>query len=339
MARNMSEKFFSKLRWIVERKDFEDFWPVGCESTGTRYWAQLVLDIDANKRLGKTIIPDYPTSNMVLVFCLIYGMRELMWSPNECAEFIEYLFETAQSIKHGDIFNTNGMNLIWDNNFAIKMFDEGVNLLAQDIPAQDIHELSGLVLALAESEYFLNHRIGTEKHGPYLMPDGSILTVRSFKNLHPVELWPQLDSISLTNDEFHLIFQYRIQNISFDVLSNQISSSQFKDSLLAVSIVGEAEPEREWNITRIEEFATAVRRGIRIIGEALSKMDQRQKSERLTEILYFGCRNGLDEWKEKAYNAIIVGRRHSIQYFVPRFGNERIKYYDLTQPFILSNKS
>lgn len=78
---NRVDEFFSMLLWAVERKDFEDFWPVGLESTGPRYWPQLVLDLERIlMNTGEFKEPDYPTANVALVFCLIYGMRELNWN-------------------------------------------------------------------------------------------------------------------------------------------------------------------------------------------------------------------------------------------------------------------
>ena len=100
----MSEKFFSALQWAVERKDFEDFWPVGLESTGPAYWPQLVQDLDRVKDTeGVLDPPDYPTANVALAFCLIYGMRELEWSPDQCASLIDGVFSAAKTIKTGDL--------------------------------------------------------------------------------------------------------------------------------------------------------------------------------------------------------------------------------------------
>ena len=328
-----SEMFFSKLRWIVERKDFEDFWPVGLETTGTRYWSQLVLDLDAVRQTGNLATPDYPTANVALVFCLIYGMRELGWSPSQSAELIEELFKSAQKCKSGNLLNTDGMNLIWDNDTATKKFEAGTQLLNQNVSVQDVHELSGIILALAESEYFMNHRIGTEKHGPYLSTDGNLFMVRSFKNLRPIDLWPQLYTTKLSNEEFHLVFKYRIHEVSFDVLSNQLSSLPSNDSLLAVALIGGDGFDDRLGLIQIEEFVKAARQGIRIIGDSLAKMEQWQKAERLTEILYFGCRNSLCAWKEMASIAIKIGGDRSVRFPVPRYGKERFAYYDLTQSF------
>ena len=192
----------------------------------------------------------------------------------------------------------------------------------------------GLILALAESEYFMNHRIATEKHGSYVSPDGTMLVARSFKNLKPIELWPELRATSLINEEFHLIYKYRVHNVGFDILSNQISAAPPNDALLDVAIVGDGLNEVAWDSSRVEDFAKAIRQGIGIIGNSLSKMERRQKSERMTEILYFGCRNCFDNWNDLALNAIEHGRTRVIKHPIPKQGEDRLRYYNLTQLFL-----
>lgn len=330
-----SEKFFSMLKWAVERKDFEDFWPVGLESTGPRYWPQLVVDLESlllcNGKLNK---PDYPTSNVALAFCLIYGLRELGLSSNRCINLFEAVFEAAQAQKKGDLFNSSGSNLLWDSTTLIQKFNNGTPIIDTGMTVQDIYELSGQILALAESEYFMNHRIATEKHGPYVDVDGDIFVVRSVKNLSPIDLWPELRSINLNNDEFHLIFKYHQHEVSFDVLSNLLTPLPPKEALVSMVIVDNK--NNVWDYFRIKELTTSVRQGIYIIGNSLQKMTQQEKSERMTEILYFGCRNNFGFWKDKARYAIETGRNRKIQHPVPKFGEERLKYYDLMQEMELS---
>lgn len=329
-----SEKFFSLLRWAVERKDFEDFWPVGLESTGPAYWPQLVLDLETiQKSSAPMIIPDYPTANVALVFCLIYGLRELDRSPSQCKALVEGVFESAQKSKYGDIFNAGGSNLLWESDVVAQKFESGIQLLQQGISAQDINVLSGSILALAESEYFMNHRIATEKHGPYFAADGNLYIVRSFKNLCPDDLWPELSLSGLRNEEFHLIFKYSPHEVQFDILSNLITPLPPQESLIGVALAEEDKNANTWNLTQFEKLTREIHHGICLIGNALANMNQQQKSERMTEILYFGCRKSMPLWKEKAQNAIQIGRLRSIRHPVPKFGDERLKYYDLMQSF------
>lgn len=330
MVMNRSEKFFNMLKWAVERKDFEDFWPVGLESTGPRYWPQLVLDLDETYQdSGKFAPPDYPTANVALAFCLIYGMRELAWPPTRCSALLEAIFDAAQSSKSGDIFNSNGANLLWDFSRLMQEYNSGVDLLKREVSHQDIYELSGQVLALAEAEYFMNHRIATEKHGPYISEDGDIFVVRSFKNLWPIDLWPELRSINLDNNEVHFIFRYHTGAVQFDVLSNLLTPLPPKESLVSIVVV--AADCNAWNVVKIRELSGNVQSAIYLIGNSLLKMDKCQKSERMTEILYYGCRHSLKSWRELAQNAINLGRTRAIQHPVPTFGDERLSYYDLTK--------
>ena len=326
----MCEKFFSLLEWVVERKDFEDFWPVGLESTGVRYWSQLLTDVErVMKTENKLGVSDYPTANLALVFGLIYGIREMKWSSERCISLLDDIFFDTQKYKYGDIFNSDGSNLIWEIDSVVQKFEQGTQLLEIGVSAQDVNELSGLILALAESEYFMNHRIATEKHGGYRTSDDCVYVVRSFKNLCPTDLWPQLKATMLCNKEHHLIFKYNsFDEIRFDVMSNLITPLPPLNSLQAVSLSCN---EEKWDLSRFKNFCDDVRHGIYLIGDELTSMGWQQKAERLTEILYFGCRESITSWKSAAQKAIEVGRSHSVRYPVPRYGDERFKYYNLTQ--------
>ena len=330
---NRVDEFFSMLLWAVERKDFEDFWPVGLESTGPRYWPQLVLDLERIlMNTGEFKEPDYPTANVALVFCLIYGMRELNWNYEKSSHLVDKLFESAQKCKHGDLFNSDHRNVLFDVQKVQYLYENGTKLLSKGITNSDVHEFSALVLALAESEFFMNHRIATEMHGPYFLEDGTVCIVRSFKNLLPLGLWKALEGLSLSNSETHMITKYQKCKTQFDILSNlmrELPNEEYVEDVSIITIDGSIAWDKEF----FQKTVTELKSAIRIIMRELSVMSKEEKSEQMTRILYFGCRANLDNWEKMACRAINMGRQRMINYPVPVKGLLRLDYYNLTKSY------
>lgn len=324
------DRFFEHFKWIVERKDFDSFWPIGLGTAGPRYWRNLVLDLEQSFKDNKDfLIFDYPTTYTTLVGSVFFAMRELRWSPDRCRALIEYIFYNAQKAKHGDLLNETGKNLIWHNRLAVEKFSFGYPLLNDKISILDIYDLSASILALAECEYFWNHRIATEKHGPYFGDDGNVYIVRSCKNLAPIDLWPELTTLSLNNDEFHLIFKYKPHEVRFDLLSNLITPLPPDKDLLGVSLSAFS----FFNGNNIHVFLNSLHDAIRILCFSISKMNERERAEKATEILYYSCRNFLPQWRKQASNAILDGRTYTIRNPMPKELNNRLKYCDLRENY------
>lgn len=334
MIQSDTDRFFSFMNWVVKNKDFEDFWPIGLESTGPRYWGRLVDDLqDVLKKRNKFEDPDYPTSYLALSFCLIYGLRELDFSPAASRYFLDNIFASAKHIKYGDLFNSDGRNIIWSDNKTKQIISLGHSLFARGITGDEINSFSGAILALAESEYFMNHRIATEKHGPYHLSDGFDYLVRSFKNIRPVELWPELYSYDLINEECHLVFKYKECNSQFDMFSNLKTELPNNDLLIDVLVVSENNFYSSITKKEFSEYTNLLHSSIMEIHRALDLMSKAEKSERMTQILYYGCRSNFADWKDLSKDAIENAKSYIIRHPVPKSGISRLHYYDLMKAY------
>lgn len=334
MIKSDTDRFFALMNWVVQNKDFEDFWPIGLESTGPKYWGKLVDDLQyVFQTKNRFEYPDYPTSYLALSFCLIYGLREQDCSPDFCRVFFDNIFSAAKQIKHGDLFNSDGRNIIWSNEQVEHFISLGHSLFARGLTGHEINSFSGSILALAESEFFMNHRIATEKHGPYHLEDGFDYLVRSFKNLNPVQLWPELTDCQLLDEECHFIFRYKKCNSHFDMFSNLKTELPHNDVLNDVLVVSENEFYLSLNKTTLNEYTDLLHTGIMAIHDSLSRMSKNEKSARMTEILYYGCRNNFDDWKAKSMDAIECAETYVIKHPVPKSGISRLNYYDLMKAY------
>ena len=54
-------------------------------------------------------------------------------------------------------------------------------------------QLSGLLWSFSETNYFVAHELVCEYHGPYEIAPDRFVIIRDFRELHPVELWPEFN--------------------------------------------------------------------------------------------------------------------------------------------------
>jgi len=176
---------------------------------------------------------DNPSQIWRISHHLINGWQEAGISRKEIAEKILMLLEGIKILSNENSFVAIGDHKI--NNTFIYKTDEYVS-------DKYILKLGGVLWAYCESIYFVAREIGCEYHGPYTVDDSRIMLERNYKNLFPIDLWPQLSLLSGVNDiTIRTIHNNQFQ-VSFDVYNNLfINKGDFSSTFLEGQVLIDGE--------------------------------------------------------------------------------------------------
>lgn len=149
---------------------------------------------------------------------LLNGLRLLSTPLETQQQAILTLLEIISYLKYGDLFCSDGANIIWS---PAQVADTVDNLQPIEEPgaARLVHQLAGVFWAYAESLYFVAHELSVEIHGPYKVPGGYSLLVRDFFDLHPFPLWPSIDSL-VSHQTVRVMIMYKNLEAHLDVYNN-----------------------------------------------------------------------------------------------------------------------
>ncbi len=149
---------------------------------------------------------------------LLNGLRLLNTSLETQQQAILTLLDIISYLKYGDIFCSNGANIIWSPAQVIDTINDLQPLEGFDA-ARLVHQLAGVLWAYAESLYFVAHELSVEIHGSYKLPSGYSLLVRDFFDLQPSALWPLKDSF-VPNQKIRILVVYNHFRAHLDVYNN-----------------------------------------------------------------------------------------------------------------------
>lgn len=235
----MDDDVFSYARGlskVMRVKDIEAMWPVGILSTAVEFggaaaelFEELLSSPKSTSSEGERF-PTFPTSYLVTLSVLMIGAVSNGWPKTRTIQLANRYLKEVKKRKHGSILNADGRNVLIDDQCVeryLRWLD--AEPFRQTRQKRSVNRLSSFLLAYCEAVYFQFHRIGTEKHGPYLS-DGSEnrMLVRSVANVTPpFEIWPELDP-----EEFKSAFKsvevgwlVRSNNYSFDGFANFIHNT------------------------------------------------------------------------------------------------------------------
>lgn len=149
---------------------------------------------------------------------LLNGLR-LLAAPLEVQQqAMLTVLEMIAHLKYGDLFCSDGTNIIWSPAQVVDTVDE-LQPIEEPGAARLVHQLAGVLWAYAESLYFVAHELAVEIHGPYNVSNGSLLLVRDFFDLHPCPLWPSIDTL-VSHQSVRIIVLYKHVYMHLDVYNN-----------------------------------------------------------------------------------------------------------------------
>src|ERR1051326_5916696 len=317
---NLVEQFLVGLSWVLQRKDMDSFWPIGFASTMTRYGPSFVRDLEERLEVSTNgtneEFADFPTSLIVVALAVVYGTFGLDWSSGRKHMLLERILRQVEAKKHGSPLNTTWKNEILSSEDAFFAAQNGPRTYDQNerIGLRLCNRLSGLLLAYAEAFCFCNHRIFTEKHGPYFTNEQMIL-IRSAKNLKsPPLFWDDVGSIAPLFDRLpvsiEMYFRSDPYDVRFDMYSNIIHSEDVNRRTREVKI---AVYPSDWKdraeggslVELIDMLEILEKEAVTIVGVKTQSALQ----EQLMSIMYFACRHIFGpEWKELCRKAVDKGR-------------------------------
>ena len=149
---------------------------------------------------------------------LLNGLRLADATLETQQEAILVLLKIISYLKYGDIFCSDGTNIIWSP-AQVKDTIDSLQPLEGSDAARLVHQLAGVYWAYAESLYFVAHELSVEIHGPYKLPQGSSLLVRDFDNLQPTALW-HLQNTFVTPQHVRILIVYQQFKAHLDVYNN-----------------------------------------------------------------------------------------------------------------------
>jgi hypothetical protein len=149
---------------------------------------------------------------------LLNGLRILSTSLETQQQAILTLLEIISYLKYGDLFCSDGANIVWSPAQVADMTDD-LQPIEEPDAARVVHQLGGVLWAYAESLYFVAHELSVEIHGPYKVPGGYSLLVRDFFDLQPFPLWPSINSL-VSHRTVRIMIMYKHLEAHFDVYNN-----------------------------------------------------------------------------------------------------------------------
>jgi len=160
---------------------------------------------------------DGPTQLWRMSHHLISGLLDDNLDKSQIAEKILLLLEGIAALNNDHYFNNIGAHIILDDSSianVVKMPMLGFN------DASKLLRLSGALWSYSEANYFVAHELTCEYHGAYTLDDGKFAIIRDFKNLRPIELWPDRDFNYLPDYLRVVTIHDNTLDIGYDVYNN-----------------------------------------------------------------------------------------------------------------------
>lgn len=209
-------------------QDGENTWPIDLNTVAhlfmDRYWLDLSRHISALRQKGTpdhTIAGYLDTAARVIRLSMpcVLGMKRAGLSPARQQEGLLDLLNLAALLKHGDLFNRDGVNRVWSPDQCRHVLDPAKFQPADPPLSRLLHRLCATLWNYAEAVYFKVHGVVRDFHGPYHAPgiDGDVLA-RDFAALDVGELWR--DCVAVPYNHVRVAAVYRQTNMGIDFYGN-----------------------------------------------------------------------------------------------------------------------
>lgn len=338
---NTIKEFFDGLSWIFERKSMNSLWPVGLSTTSLKYGARFAFDLEESltptSNMTSNAHFDFPTSSNVVALSVLYGMYTDQWTISRSFKLLNNLFDVSKLGKYGSLINANWTNLILESKNAWNYAKE-VRLSENKEDHVLQNKISGTIFALSEALFFCNHRVLTEKHGPYINEEnGECLLIRSMQIRDiPNLLWPELkeelEVLHRLTQQIHIYSIYRSIEVKFDMYSNIMHNQNVNVTMLRGGI---SPKMSEKEIAMFKEIALTLIKKSTLL-TSIASVEER--CCRLIGIMYYACRhifsssgrNWQSLWKANLTDNMqrIVNTNFDDKLLVNYFINNKKEVYD-----------
>jgi hypothetical protein len=281
------------MPWVLAHKDLNHFWPVGLPVAGTALGGAFaeVFERGLEDRPLSAAVRN-PTALLLLLLYSTYGMREAHWPRERRLRYAGRLFAMLHASKDNDVLNSDGKHQLRSPRLpasAAAVWREPTPPLVGSASA-----LCAAIWACSEALFFCNHRIGTERHGPYVTDrPGTTLVVRSAFDLAPRELWPEIVTWPVLPQAFHITFECEAAETRFDMFANPLSEYRIQDVTRRVAVLCvQANGSERWDgsVSEIRAWAASLRELVRDVTRIVATLTERERILRLHRIMLYGAR-------------------------------------------------
>lgn len=289
-------------------RDGQNTWPIEINSVVHLFmdifFAEMQADIKRLKAGGlidKEIAARFHTAARIfrLIMPCVQGMKGLGIPIIEQRQQVLYLLSLVKYLKYGDLFNTDGKNIVLSPEEFARAVDVNQMISTPSSPGTknshslSIHKLCGVLWNYAETVCFKTHGLVREFHGPYQFPgcDDEIL-IRDFYQLKPIELWPQC--VTVPYQKIRLITAYENSGMTIDIYNNVTTAAgqSFISSLKSFSIEADGKP---LDIPEIDSLTAELSKIIIAITMLIQYQDWRFLAEKYAQIFWFSKKELRDE--------------------------------------------
>ena len=215
---------------------------------------------------------------------LLNGLRLLSASLETQQQAILTLLEMISYLKYGDLFCSDGANIIWSPVQIADTVDE-LQPIEEPGAARLVHQLAGVLWAYAESLYFVAHELSKEIHGPYEVPGGYWLLVRDFFDLHPFPLWPSIDAL-VSYQTVRIMVLYQHLEAHLDVYNNLYIDSGMRliDEALCYQVLIDGHTA---SLSQIQQLILEASRAIGVISNEVDSWSLEQIARQYIHIFWW----------------------------------------------------
>jgi hypothetical protein len=279
-------------------QDGENTWPIDLNTVAhlfmDQYWRELQRHIVALRERGtpEPQIAGYlDTAARVIRLSMpcVLGMKRAGLPPAQQQGGLLELLNLAALLKHGDLFNREGVNRVWSPDQCRRYLDSAKFQSANPPLSRLLHRLCATLWNYAEAVYFKVHGVVRDFHGPYGAPgiDGDVL-VRDFAALDVGALWE--DCVAVPYNHVRVAAVYRQTNMSIDFYGNVAiaESASYVSSLSHWFVEGDGQLLTEEEIRRL---CLRLGEGIISVTGTVETMDWRRLTGKYAAIFWHAKRD------------------------------------------------
>ena len=219
-----------------------------------------------------------------LILPMVPGMKALGFEIDRQRSQIVDLLELASRLKHGDVLNRDGRNLVLGPEGVERIMIPGSLRAASSADSASIHRLCGVLWAYGEALRLKAHGLCRQFHGPYSHPEieGEVL-VRDYFELRPVDLWKSTAAARVRS--IRVVGVYRDLGLSVDIYDNPAISTggTYRQALTHYALEADGEP-----LDSAEAAALAIELSdvLLAVTEEIDRVDWRRAAAKYAEIFW-----------------------------------------------------
>ena len=287
-------RFADGMAWVTKRKNFDVFWPIGIPQA-SRIGAQALIDelTTTPSGVANGIPLRNPTSGVILYLYLIHGARELTLARSDRLELAERVLSPLRAAKANGLFALDGEHVLVtplgvaaDAGLSVTDWAHGGRVDPHYLRL--LHQLCATTWAFGEAACFFNHRVVTERHGPYRGDDGTATLVRTAFDLDVSALWPELPGLSPPMLGFEVLDEFVDgEGPWFDLYANPIFSADIGSVRRAALVTHAPDGAVVLNppVAEIEQLIDWLRSAIGVLTSQVSSMSSDAKARKVFRIM------------------------------------------------------